>query len=613
MAPANASGARLWRAAALAGLLSLPWLLYAGVLDAPFVYDDALLSTGRPGQVESLGDVGAILAARGLPRRIGNASFALSRLLSGSSPTGMRAVNVALHGLNGVLLFLLASRLWECTGERATPEGSGTVAAFVASALWLVNPTQTQAVAYIYQRFTCLVTTTSLIALLLFLDALRSSGGRRLWRLALSAAAWMMALGVKENAAILPLLAGATWLLCRRGPRHRPSGRAWLGLATLVTLSLIVAAWYLGSNFVEMIERDSLRRGFTPWRRVMTEWRVVWYYLGLFAWPHPSRLVLDYDWRLSTGLMTPTTTLLSLVGIIGLLALAWRIARSRPLESLAIVWYLGGLAIESSFIPLDLVYEHRLYLPSMLPTVAAVFLAARSGLNRRTLLVAAALLGVTWSSWTLERNRVWESPVALFEDNAAKAPARARVRANLANAYLAEGRLADAEREFEMALGLDPDIRGPRTNLAALALERGPAGFERARQLLSEEISRHPAYAPARTNMGALHIRQRDFAGAIPPLRRALELDPGSDVASESLGLALINTGRASEAVPVLEASLAMASSARKRALLGVALFETGRVEAARRELLEALRVDPEEPIARGYLSRALAERRAEE
>ncbi|NIR95490.1 MAG: tetratricopeptide repeat protein, partial [Gammaproteobacteria bacterium] len=76
-------------------------------------------------------------------------------------------------------------------------------------------------------------------------------------------------------------------------------------------------------------------------------------------------------------------------------------------------WFLGNLVIESSVIGLELVFEHRLYLPSMFMILAAVMLFSRYVRHRW---LQAALLGlvVLVSAWgTFERNRVWQDEVTL--------------------------------------------------------------------------------------------------------------------------------------------------------------------------------------------------------
>jgi hypothetical protein len=111
--------------------------------------------------------------------------------------------------------------------------------------------------------------------------------------------------------------------------------------------------------------------------RVLTQSRVVLYYLTLLAFPHPSRLNLDYDFPISKTILDPPTTLISILIIAGLIGYSIWTAKKRPILSFCILWYFGNLVIESSIFPLEMVYEHRLYLPAVGPFVLFSLLVIR--------------------------------------------------------------------------------------------------------------------------------------------------------------------------------------------------------------------------------------------
>ena len=110
-------------------------------------------------------------------------------------------------------------------------------------------------------------------------------------------------------------------------------------------------------------------REFTLEERVLTQFRVVLYYLTLLVFPHPSRLNLDYDFPISKTLLDPPTTLICILIIAGLIGYSIWVAKRKPVLSYFILWYFGNLVIESSIFPLEMVYEHRLYLPAVGPFI----------------------------------------------------------------------------------------------------------------------------------------------------------------------------------------------------------------------------------------------------
>jgi hypothetical protein len=144
----------------------------------------------------------------------------------------------------------------------------------------------------------------------------------------------------------------------------------------LVVLA-IVALMYLGTHPVEKILSGYKARDFTPAQRVLTQFRVVIFYITLLIFPHPSRLNLDHDFPISNSLIDPVTTILSIGVIVGLMGLAIYKGKKERLLSFCILWFLANLVIESSVIGLEIIFEHRMYLPFMLLSLMAVTLAYR--------------------------------------------------------------------------------------------------------------------------------------------------------------------------------------------------------------------------------------------
>jgi len=80
----------------------------------------------------------------------------------------------------------------------------------------------------------------------------------------------------------------------------------------------------------------------------------------------------------------------------------------------------------------------------------------------------AVLLVVAPGGFTVSRNTVYRSQVALWEDTARKSPGKARVRNNLGYAYELEGRFEEAEAAYLKALLNDPGYSLARWNLKGM-------------------------------------------------------------------------------------------------------------------------------------------------
>lgn len=591
-------------AAAVFGLLVLA--VYARVLTGPFVYDDVIIARSSLLHITTLSEVWDILAAKGVPRKVGLATFALSFLAGRLDPFGYHLVSLALHVANGLVLSCFVFMLLRLVA--AMPAGRAPappLAALAGTAVWLVHPVHTQAVSYIYQRYTLLCAFFYLSALVAYVSARLNRGRRRIFLYSLAALAGLLALGSKENAGSLPVFVLLVEVLLLRRDALRFDRRLAARAAAALAALALVSWFFLGPRWMEQITRESLRRGFTPAQRVLTELRVVVDYLALLAFPYPSRLNLDYDFPLSRSLIDPPTTLACLALLAGAAAVAFSQVQARPLAAFAILWFLGQLAIESSFIPLDLAYEHRLYLPSTVPVALAV-----AWLWQRVpwpLLARAAALAAwvaLWGVWSFQRNRVWTDPVALFEDNAAKSPGKARVHGNLGKAYLDRGRYEEARQSFERAVALDPQIVGAYNNLAVIYLDH-VRDWDKARAALEKVLSREPAHVESLVNLGVLELRLHRPEQALRPLQKALEVEPSSRGGLYNLGAAYLDLGLFDRSIEVLTTGVRYwPADARFHALLGLDYLQKRDRPRAEAAFQAALRIDPGEPTAKHYLAR---------
>ncbi|MEQ8802732.1 MAG: hypothetical protein RLP45_11910 [Haliea sp.] len=110
--------------------------------------------------------------------------------------------------------------------------------------------------------------------------------------------------------------------------------------------------------------------------------RVLWHYVGWFVLPLPGQLgFLHDDIPVSTGWFAPGTTALAAVAWVLVLAAALRAARACPWLLFGLLFFLIGQSMESSVLALEMVFEHRNYLPSV--GLAIVVAGALGALARR--------------------------------------------------------------------------------------------------------------------------------------------------------------------------------------------------------------------------------------
>ena len=216
-------------------------------------------------------------------------------------------------------------------------------------------------------------------------DLAQSAVGAGQWD-RLPALGWLLACGAffvlgllsKENAVLLPLYLAVIelclWRQAGAASAHDPGRRAatWFFVVTLLApllVGLALFAWHPG-----LLLDGYASRPFTLGQRLLTESRVLWFYVGLVLLPTPPRLGLYHDdIAISTGLLDPWTTLLSLDGWLVVLMAAILLRRRAPVFTFGVLWFLAGHALESTLVPLEIAHEHRNYLPGFGLLFAAVY------------------------------------------------------------------------------------------------------------------------------------------------------------------------------------------------------------------------------------------------
>lgn len=295
-------------------------------------------------------------------RPVARLSFALNHYCSAFSPFALKATNLAIHAANALLIFLLALHLL-AGPEQTTRQPRTLICAGLLAAAWLLHPVQLPPVLHVVQRMTSLSALFLLGALLLHISA-RTVACTHPAKLALAwLVMWPLSFFSKETGALFPIFVLAWELIVRRS-RSGELDRFARGFVAAATLVLLTALTYALSPRGQWLWAGYKLRAFSLAERLMTEGRVLWFYLELILFPRLEFLGLYHDdIPISTGLLTPWTTLTSIAGLIALVWLAWWTRGRAPLVAFGITWFLVGHSLESTALPLEIAHEHRNYLP----------------------------------------------------------------------------------------------------------------------------------------------------------------------------------------------------------------------------------------------------------
>ena len=639
----------MWRhpAVVLLVLSIVGVLLYGHTLDYDFHFDsiNGILNKERV-QLSEISP-GSLFRVVRTGRPVGDLTLALNWYIHQKDPAGYRIVNICIHVLTAFFLYFFAFRTLRLTRPAVSYEPAFWMA-FGASLLWLVHPVNTQSVTYIIQRHNSLGAMFFLLSMLCYAQGRVSA--RRLPWFAASAIAGLLALASKQNTAVLPF-----FLFLYEWFFFQQLDKSWLKRNIkyplfLIAAVLVIGLVYLGTDPMAKLTkfRDFADGRFTITERFLTQFRVIVHYLSLFFAPHPSRLNLDYDFPLSHSLFDPATTLLSLLLILGLSAFAVIRAKRYPMVSFGILWFFGTLAVESSIIPLAVIFEHRTYLPYTFLCLAVIAGLNRIALLRKVQWMVVAAVIVTFGIWTYQRNQVYENGLTLWSDVLEKAPENARAYSNLGmeiekkdgmeaaavfheaavqrdpNRYealnnlgrirLHQGRYREALALFERSLQADPHYVAALINKGNtyVALGRIPEAIDIFQTILllepkSGAIDNH--FVETRINLAAIQMQQNDLASARFHLKRALEIDPSNPHAHNNLGTLLINTGDPDQAEKHFRKALQTDSgfdSAREN--LERILARTEDPLAKADKVKEELRGDPQNPVLFWELGRLYAD-----
>jgi tetratricopeptide (TPR) repeat protein len=442
-----------------------------------------------------------------ISRPVAMLSFAFNWYVGSDHVVSFHMVNLLIHLLTAFFLYLTIVNLLKAPNiENRYRESAGFIA-LLAAVLWAIHPIQTQAVTYIVQRMACMAAMFYILSLYCFikgrLEPLKKY--RRIFFICCGLS-FLLGIGSKENAVTLPIALGLIEVLFFQDLSDRRMRKVCFGglLAGAIIIFATGAFIFFNGNPVSLLKGSGFRL-FSPIDRLMTEPRVIVFYLSQIFYPIISRYSIEHDIVVSTSLFEPWTTLPGIILVFSLIGIGLSQMRKRPILSFAILFFFLNHLIESTITPLELVFEHRNYLPSFflfLPVAVAVKWLLDHYQQRNKCLgfilvsfvtILLMLLGVG----TYIRNSAWVSERSLWEDAAKKAPGSNRPLHNLAWTYYERiGEYSTALHLYEEALKRKMNNTGQKSlilnNMASIYFHRG--SFHKAAELWQAAVIAYPKY-----------------------------------------------------------------------------------------------------------------------
>ena len=580
-------------------LAALVFLAYSNTFQAPLLFDDE----GSIIVNSVVHDLSNFLTnGKGYNynpfRFIGYLTFALNYHFGGLNVVGYHVVNVAIHSANTLLTYSLVRQTFLTPALRESGLAPRScLMAFTVALLFACHPLQTQAVTYIVQRLTSLATLFCLASLVLHVHwRLASNSGARfssrkvLPYYLLSLGTAVLAMKTKEIAFTLPLVV----ILYEFSFFGKPDRRLTIMLTPLlltiaiIPLTMINMQKPIGDLLSDVGKATIVSSHLSRWEYLCTQFSVIVTYIRLLVLPVSQNL--DYDYPVNHSLLEPKA-FLSLMVLLALSAaafLSWCNSAtdktssvnegadgpSPPASNLelrlaafGIFWFFITLAVESSLIPIaDVIFEHRVYLPSVgffiamttLLAMGARKLSSRSPGIYRVITPVTVVTVLLLAGATYARNDVWRDWITIWQDTVRKSPNKARPHNILAIGYLNQKFYDDALPEFLTAIALDPNYMQAYFNLglAYKTMERADeaaAMYQRALSLTGQD---NEMIAHISNELAVAYVLQGKVDLATETFSSAVRHQPDNPDYRKNLGHALLQMGHKDAAATEFRSAL---------------------------------------------------------
>jgi len=495
-----------------------------------------------------------------LDRPLAYLTFAINYYFGSLEVFGFHVVNFAIHYLAAIFLFLFIFNTLKLPIIHERYEPASYSIALIATFFWASSPLQVTAVTYIVQRMASMAGLFYIMCMYFYLKARSSERSIPTYTFfGLCVLSAVLSLGTKENAVMLPFSIWLFDLLLIQGATRANLAKNMKIFVPAFLLIMFICLWYVDISSI-LSGAAYQNRPFTLLERLLTEPRIIIFYITLLLYPMSSRLTLIHDIELSTSLISPWSTLPAILLIISLVILAIYISRKNPLISFCILFFFLNHVVEGSFIPLELIYEHRNYIPAMflfVPVAIAMVNVLDFFSYKKFIQLSAfalfTLLLFAQGHTVYARNYLFTHPLLLWSDNVRKTPTLSRPYNNLGATYWDLGFF---DKSFE--LNAKAIVLDKQTNLSNKAVTLHNIGmyylnitgeYEKALMFFQSSIKVNPSYWPPYNDTAVCFIQKGNLAEAGNRLVKALSIWPENAHLRHTLGFVLLKIGKYDEAI----------------------------------------------------------------
>lgn len=527
-------------------------------------------------------------------RPLSKFTFALNYKIHKISEFGYHLVNLIIHIISGIFVFLLVDWiLFLLSKDDINNIRNRKIISLFSALIFVAHPLQTQAVTYIIQRMTSLAGMFYLISIYTyargrFSHTQNETISRPLAFYILSIISGLLALFCKQNAVTFPAAMLLFEFFFVRDKEEKHYWRYTIILFALISSIFLVIV--TTGNLPR--EVDSISRG----DYLITQFKVIVMYIQLLVFPINQNL--EHDFPVSHSLwdfkVMGSMIFILLIIYIGI----WFYRRDKGI-SFGIFWFFLTLSVESSIIPIrDVIVEHRLYLPMFGFSIAITGLLSRIFSRKRFdyLIALLTVVVLAFGIAAYNRNKIWKTSNSLWSDVVKKSPNKVRVYNNMGNTLLESGNLTGALANFNRVLNNtsreDEIYTYALYNVGYVFFKMGD--YVKSNEIFKSVLEIEPEHLKALINLGIIAENISEYDSAIKYYRRAHEIQPEDGTFLYNLGNVYLMKGEYDTSISYYMKTIEIIPEhAISMHNMGICYFEKGDLDNAIKYLRKALELMP--------------------
>ncbi len=420
--------------------------------------------------------------------------------IGGASPFVYHFTNFALHLLASCLVFLFLKKL-----------NYRKDLSLLFSLIFVAHPVLTQTVAWIPGRNDSLLAVFILLASIFFIGYLDKNSKEYLFFFWLFFACSIFA---KESAILyVPLIAFYLYFI-RKEKRNFLEGTYIFG-----GLGIVFGLWVILRHYALI---GNVTMGFsTMVKSVFLNSPAVIQFIGKMFFPFNLSVL---------PIMQDTTFVYGIIAIVLILIPFFFTKEKRwSLILFGLGWFFAFLL--PSFIRpntqlvADFI-EHRVYVPIIGFFIFALEtdVVKKFHYKKNISVIIAGIILIFFSSFALGHSRVFVDRITFWENAVKNSPHYPLAHRNLGAMFFLDGKISEAEPEFEKALELNPTEEMAHNNLGLVYMDQKK--FDQAEEEFKKELEINPYYDNAYYNLGLLYYQTERFDEAKDSWKKAVQINP---------------------------------------------------------------------------------------